>query len=309
MRIYLAATQDLYSKRTTCEVEHLLLSYGGSNVTSTRNLLGDGWQAAGAPTDWCVDSGAHFFISAYFKKAKLPPVEEAEAHMMRFIGYLRGLKTKPAFAVELDLQDLYGTAVVNRWRERYWKPFEAETGVRVCYVWHACDAASSWEALLADPDVRQLGIGGLNLLPKGAGAGLVVSAYKAGKPVHGFACVRRRVLLSTPFYTVDSTSWGAASMFGVVGKFNANRGTISAQHVGRSDFLSNKRRAAGDLLRITKGRVRVQDMQQSKGAGLARMYQDAVTAHDEMQRYYTAYWRAKGVDWERRLADSGNALG
>jgi len=302
MKVYLAATEDLYRARVAVQVQRLLISYMGAEPR-----LEAGLKAASVPlppTDWCIDSGAHFFLSALYKHGRKPPVKEAEEHLLKYLTYLEAHTANghPRFAVELDLQDLYGTEQIQKWREDYFFPFQARTGITVAFCWHAVDGLKVWDAMLADPRVRYVGFSALYKMPLEHGAQFALQAYKAGKPIHGFACVRERFLKVVPFYSVDSTSWGAGSLFGTVHKFDPMRGTIVGKDAGRSAMRKNQAKAVGNLL-TSKGRVHLRDlMGRDAGGDLSRMYQEAARVHEQFEQWYTAYWRAKGINWEKRLA-------
>jgi len=301
MKVYLAATEDLYRDRVKVNVQRLLISYMG-----TEPRLDVGLKAAGSPWDWCIDSGAHFFLSALFKHGKKPPIAEAEEHLASYLAYLEALPVKPRFAVELDLQDLYGCDQIDKWREDWLFPFQERTGITFAFCWHAIDGLKRWkETFMDDPRVRYVGFSALYNMPLEKGAQFALQSYEAGKPIHGFACVRERFLKVVPFYSVDSTSWGAGSLFGTVHGFDAMRGTIIGKDAGRGALRKNQNRAIGNLM-ISGGRVHLRDLMGVKAGGsLSRMYQEAADVHVKFEQWYTAYWRARGIDWEKQLVLKG----
>lgn len=274
----------------------------------TEPRLEAGWKAAGCPEDWCIDSGAHFFLSAKFKHNRTPPVAEAEAHLKKYLAYLEALPTRPAFAVELDLQDLYGIDQVDRWREDLLFPFQARTGIRFAFCWHAVDGLKRWRTnFLDDKRVQYVGFSGLYNMSLENGAQFALQAYEAKKPIHGFACVRERFLKVVPFYSVDSTSWGAGSLFGTVHGFDPMRGTILGKDAGRGALRKNQSKAIGNLL-VAGGRIHLRDLMGVKAGGsLSRMYQEAANVHRQFEKWYTAYWRARGIDWEKQLGQGSAA--
>jgi len=302
MRVYLAATEDIYRERAQVKIHRLLLSYYGTEARLHAAL------ALTKPDDWCVDSGAHFFLADYFKHGKRTTPGECEQHLGAFLDFLEGLEAKPSFAVELDLQELYGTDVVDDWRTRLLKPFEKQSGIPILYVWHTNDGAAGWHALLDDPDIHWLGLSNLRTVePKTLGR-MVMMAYEAGKPVHGFAAVRGRVLKQVPFYSVDSTSWGSVSLFGIVRDFNESNGTMRTGWAGRGVFKRDRKAAAAALLRVSRGgQVRLTDTLGVKAGGsLTRVYQYQADAYVQFEEWYGAYWRSRGIDWDKRLAAGSN---
>lgn len=291
MRIYLVSTEDLYRGRAQVHVRRLLISYWGKEDRFDVAL-----RCADSPEDWCVDSGAHFYISAFFKHGRKLPVSVVEEHVDRMLRWLRRLERKPRWVVEMDLQDIYGVEQIMRWREDVWKPFERETGIRVCYNQHIQDPLELWPQLVADPDVRYLALSvpkNKDLVPY---ARMVYLAYEAGVPVHGFAQVKEHRLRAIPFASVDSTSWGSGSLFGSVHSFE--KGKNKTRGAGRSVWRDDPNKALAALT-MTGGRVRMRDVLGVKAGGsLSRVYQNAADAFDKMESWYTAYWRVKGVDWE-----------
>ena len=300
MRIYLSATQDVYGGLVHLNVPRLLVSFK-SNADKFPAAL----RAAGNPADWCVDSGAHFFLSAYYKKNIKLPIAVVEAHMRKFVAAVEAFNPKPAFVVELDLQDLYGSDQVEQWREDVWWPLEQRTGIKVVYVWHHTDSPGTWERMVADPDMHFLGTPFAAALPLEVRLRMVLQAYEAGKPVHGFACVRPAYIKHVPYYSVDSTSWGAAAMFGLSSRFNMQKGGVTNASCGISAFKHDKRAAIGNALTKSSGVMHVSDLLDHKdGAAVSRQYQDAVQAYGEMETFYTAYWRNRGIDWNKRLNET-----
>jgi hypothetical protein len=308
MRVYLAATQDIYSGSADVEVHRLLTSYLGKADDKIPNALAHAGFYSGkpdAPTDWCVDSGAHHWISKFFKTGTRDPVEKIEAHMENLCNYIRNLdaELQPTWTVEMDLQDIYGIDLINEWREKYWYPLEVETGVRVCYVMHGSDSDDTWQEMLAHPSMNLLGMSIVSGQPLGRWIKRGFEAYEACKPVHGFACVKAKRMAVIPFWSVDSTSWGAGSMFGTVSSFNARIGKVQEGHAGRRTYRKDPKEAIGKLLK-TRGRVQVRDvLGTSAGGSLSRLYQNAANEYAKMERYYNSYWKAKGIDWQKQLKE------
>ena len=293
MRIYLSASNDLYASKVQCVIRRLLVSFHAG----TRKTVFNGWINSGRPHDWCVDSGAHHYLNAWFKKRTLPPIAEVEKHIQDLVAFIRSAPVRPAFVVEEDLQDLYGRDVVEAWRRDIWKPLERETGTAVCYVWHVKDGEKGWGELLDDPDMRLLGFGGGASLAELLGPKLVMQAHRVGKPVHGFAQVRKRVMQVVPFYSVDSTSWTAASLYGLLASFDLQRGTVSNSAAGkRARRTMGAKHALGTMASISRGSVQSTDMTAKAGCA-ASTYQLAADAYAKAEDFYTAYWRARGIEW------------
>jgi hypothetical protein len=299
MKIYLAATNDQYTNRASCRVRRLLVSYH----KGTRNTLMDGWKNSGSPKDWCVDSGAHLYIRRFWDEKICPPLREAEEHVASLAELAR--KVRPTFLVEADLQDLYGDDVIRAWRRDIWKPLEQSTGVKICYVWHAHDNLDGWRRMLDDPDMGFLGIAAGAAVVQRIAPEMVSSAYKVKKPVHGFAQVRRMSLQKVPFYSVDSTSWSASSLYGLIPSLNIKSGgSFSNKHAGKGEMKRGRGKAAlGVMAARTKGRVGAADML-GKGGCSDSTYQWAADVYMSAERFFDAYWEARGFNWGEQLSES-----
>lgn len=153
-----------------------------------------------------IDSGAHTFmgdIDEYKKK----PMSFWEDYIAK---YLEWAKRNAAFIfaiAELDLDVIVGTKVVNEWRLKYFQPFEAETGIPVCYIWRSntytfkdwiymCKTFNycGFSGMNDDADVAQM-------------KKLLATAKKYGTVCHGMAMTKPSILPQLPFFSVDSISW------------------------------------------------------------------------------------------------------
>jgi hypothetical protein len=247
------------------------------------------------------------WLSDFFKGKELPPKARAEETIRAFVSSVKALQHKPTFVVELDLQKLYGHDTVDAWRQDIWVPFESETGIRVCYVWHPVDGQERWKALLDSPDHCFLGMAGLRSLSHEARVGNALQAYVAGKPTHGFAAVDVRWLKSTPFFSVDSTSWAvSAQAFGNAVRFDATTGGFKRYKIGNAQVRKDARVAELGILEtgihasdvIDRGRER-------NKKEYARYYTQSAKPYAELEEWHTARWRLKGIDWDKRLSESG----
>ncbi len=306
MRIFLAATEDLYrvrpERRVSLNIRNLLLSFNGSP-----NRLVRAHAAAGPPRAYCVDSGAHFAISDWYKRGVKATRAETDAFLQRLLAELHTLPTPPLFVVELDLQDLYGVAAVETWRQ-LWRAAEATLHAPVCYVWHPSDGVEAWDALLADPAVRWLGVGGRIAFGTGKGSiqadmlrRMVFAAYRAGKPVHGFAQVKDRVMKYIPFASVDATSWGSGVLYGVHTSFDPATGRLVNTGVGRVAQGKSMSRVQGELAIRTRGRLGVGHYSGTGKATsvetISAVYQETANAYEAYEGWITAWWKSQGVDW------------
>lgn len=308
MRVYLAAVTHLYgppgaSYGIELKAKRMLISPQNPNwpVTKFENAL-----RRTNPEDFCVDSGAHIWLSSFFKTNERVPIEKVETALRSFMASVEALSAKPHFAVELDLQRIYGGDTVAAWRRDLWAPFERRTGIRVCYVWHPGD---DWSSYLNDPDMHYLGMGGANSdFDMPTRAAMVHQAYKAGKPVHGFASVNSKWIRQVPFYSVDSTSWASSAFFGGLPKFDGVTGRMQQVKVGKAAFTQDSKKAVGRIAHHGKGKVKIDVLTAGKEQRYARLhdyFQHAADEYDRLERWYTAYWRARGIDWDAAVRGAG----
>lgn len=315
MKIYLAATGEFYRgfpppgkpdtpfSQIRVKATRILLSYNGKE--NFGSALAANVIQRTSPAEVCMDSGAHIWLSQYHKTGVRPPVDAVEKWLYAFSGMVE--KFKPPcpldFIVELDLQRIYGADVVGAWRRDVWQPLEKRTGTRVCYVWHTPDEAKGWNAMLDNPSMSFLGMpvrGETDYARRGE---MVYRAYQAGKPVHGFAAVQARWMRTVPFYSVDSTSWASSAYFGTVPTFDATRGTMRPVPTGRSALQANKTNTIARLLATTAGRISVQNAAgKHEDRDYSKLHQSAADAYLQAEQWLTTYWRARGIDWEARLA-------
>jgi len=316
MRIYLAAVSQLYSNggknwpmaEGPAHLHRVLLSYhpGFKNNEKLQIAL----QRADEPIDYCVDSGAHIWLASYFKHNKKAPIAEVEATLARFIASIRAMPRKPSFVVELDLQRIYGMDVVDAWRRDLWQPFERETGIPVCYVWHRVDGTPKWRSMLEDSGINYLGLSGDRSIGTEIRAALVLEAYKAGKPVHGFASVDTSWMKKVPFYSVDSTSWAVgAQVFGLAPTFDPVAGKIRQVHVGNREFKHAPRKAAANLMKARN--FYASDILEKKDGkkNYPRFFGAAGDVFRKLEEWHTAWWVSKGLDWEAQLRRHNNVIG
>lgn len=309
MRVYLAAPGQMYvlKNRTripvSLPVPHLLLSYVQQMQPAKLRM---GFERGHRPADYCTDSGAHGWLSDYFRSGKKAPMAAVEKHIKDFLAAVLSMPAKPVFVVELDLQYIYGREVVEGWRRDIWKPFAREHGITVCYVWHPVDGREAWSEMIADPEMLYLGFSGNQSFPLDQRATMVFEAYRAAKRVHGFASVRAEWIKKVPYFSVDSTSWAAGAFFGNAPCFDATTGSMRQHAIGYGAMKKNPKQTIVNAMRAG-GKVSIKDLvaQDGSSQNLGPLYLSAVDEYKKFERWFTAYWRARGVDWEQRLADAG----
>lgn len=278
------------------------------------------------PRSLFVDSGAFILRSAFYKHGKLPSVAEAEELIRNHLGACVWLVENgyPLAAVaELDLPDIYGDEVNDRWREKYFFPFQDQTDVPVVLAVHG---ATNWEEFINDDRLRYLGMSAA--MNKKAIAGVYGSydkyvhfmrntaeiCYLAGVKFHGYAVTRSSLLRKVPYYSCDSVTWQQALHFGGAMAFDESSGNLVRVDAGKS-LVKNKgaKKLAMNIIKIQShgSRLRPLDVigrETVKGRPRAdhrAIFHDQARVFAQMESYFTKYWKLKGFDWEKQLEEHG----
>lgn len=165
-----------------------------------------------------VDSGVHTFLKKedeYRKK----PIEYWEKYLEEYTAYARSNRDFVFAIIELDLVDFVGTAKIEEWREKYFKPLEEE-GIQVIYVWHETEGQARWEEMCKKYNYISFSLQGDRAPDMGTCIKMVNTAKRYGTRVHGLAATGMDSMQKIPFYTVDSTTWLVGTQFGEVNYFD-----------------------------------------------------------------------------------------
>jgi hypothetical protein len=286
-----------------------------ARAKARRNIITKAVGAVGA-SDVVVDSGAFALRGLNWKKGQKFSPEQAESICQYHFDSCRMLHAEgvPLSAVaELDLPHLFGSYHVERWRELYAFPFQDDTGIPVIFGWHQ---DTPYEYLLEDSRVSYVGFGVLRSKDaQGDGylsylKGLILQGYKARKRVHGFALTQTKFLKHLPFYSIDSVTWQVAYAFGDAVVFNTRTGDLERRGLGSYVLKeSNARKLAKNAIQLRKrgstlrpldviGRTKVKGKYRPDPSDL---FHDQALAFHKMEKWYTRYWKLKGVDWETQL--------
>lgn len=167
-----------------------------------------------------VDSGAHTFLSRP-DEYRDKDLAYWEKYLEGYLQFARDNKDHIFAIVELDIDDLVGTAQVNEWREKYFEPLEKE-GIQVCYVWHVIKGIEEWDRMC-----QKYSYIGFSYQEKSFSEQEVnrffSSARKYGTRIHGFACSGSDALLKFPFYTSDSSTWLIGTQYGEINYFDGRK--------------------------------------------------------------------------------------
>jgi hypothetical protein len=110
--------------------------------------------------------------------------------------------------------------------------------------------------------------------------------------VHGFALVKEDICRNYPFYSVDSNSWKAGARFGMMMVWQKDK-MCSVSVVKDEGNLYNQIGRIKNIPEIHN--------QQVKQKNRDKRYEISIMSYREMEKYFTEYWRVRGVDWDKQL--------
>jgi len=238
-----------------------------------------------------IDSGAHSFFSeqegAYLSlsekkksKTKLPPKE----YFNQYREWLRKHWELFDYFVELDIGEIVGQGQVEAWRKELKKEGLIEKCITVChpkiinwqeYLSMLDNSVSRYVAIEGDRQRRKR-------LPYNK---FLKPAYKKGVRVHGFALIKKQLIESCPFYSVDSTNWRAGNMYG--------RGMVSTNQGIRYVDMSLRRRST-DIFGLV-GTGAIEGLLAKKKAYL--IDRAAIMALNEYEDIINELWKRRGIEW------------
>jgi hypothetical protein len=186
---------------------------------------------------WFLDSGAFTYAEKWeTDQARLPPQEE---YLRRYFEYIDEYGHNYCRITEPDF-DLAGSLDVEQVDEvREWM-LDRWPHLNVMPVWHPGRGPEAWTRYCRDPRIKVMAIGGggtvrarsramttgsataREILSFGQMRRMVMEAAHMGKPVHGFAMTKLRLLKVVPFASVDSTSWVMGQKYGTLYVFKNN---------------------------------------------------------------------------------------
>lgn len=254
-----------------------------------------------------VDSGAHSFFSQHIPKSsagghtaqKDKRTEDPDRYVKQYIDWVVQNYDKFDFFVELDIQEIVGIAKVNEWRQAY-----RDAGIidKIIPVWHYLpNNWKDWEEWCDEWESRYIGIegprGDRGILPYNR---FLKHAYDRQCKVHGFGLVQQEILWKCPFYSVDSTLWKMAVMYGSVLKYDElNHKLIYIQHPKK--LMQSKGYTLQDVKTFYKQHHEnlfyATQTDEAKARGLLTSGQAIQT----MAEHYTKIWGGRGISWEEPM--------
>lgn len=181
-----------------------------------------------------IDSGAYTYMAnpEYHDYT----VEQWEQHIQSYLNWARKHKDSIFGMAELDLQNLVGLDVVNRWRREYFEPFMLETGIPVCFVYHD-DGLDVWDFMCKRyPYVGFSSVSDDKVMDLSQFKEMLKYTEKYNSLAHGFGMTKTALLPELPFYTVDSTTWLVGLQYGEMNFWTGNKMT----RLKKDKWQSNK---------------------------------------------------------------------
>lgn len=164
-----------------------------------------------------VDSGAYTFkmtVGASQQK----PESYWTTYIEKYLEWAKANKDYIFAIANLDIELVVGADKVMEWNAKYFEPFERETGILVCYIWHE-DSGASWEQYCKE--YTYVGFSSIdgNQTVQGR-MKLINVAKRYGTIVHGMALTETDLLVRIPMFSADSTTWLVGQKFGELNWFD-----------------------------------------------------------------------------------------
>jgi hypothetical protein len=106
------------------------------------------------------------------------------------------------------------------------------------------------------------------------------------------------LLKETPAYSADSLSWATLSMFGRVPRYNPLTGKMESCDIRKTKVQLRqaiekvlRKKVPREVLRFVLGGRSTRSID-------CKTMKALIGEYGMMERWYTAYWREKGIDWD-----------
>jgi hypothetical protein len=260
--------------------------------------------------DWFLDSGAFSFQMLYARKQVLYSVSVYERYLVSYLEWISDLpeRLRPSVVVELDLQNLLPYREIERWRLHYFLPFQKETGIPVIFAIRPQTYEADVEFVFGNSAVRYFATSALTAALNTENAidttvSLTYRGYAEGKRMHGFASIKPSLLLRIPYYSVDSISWAMPLFYGKVLKWDNQSGRFKSARVGtRGKSKPHDGNVLLEALKLNDDIIVRTILTKKRRSGVdawVRPLRKSIMAYKELEQWYTAYWKKKGIDWDR----------
>lgn len=258
MKLFFAGTESktYINKVKENGVQRILQSAFYLNYKHQPNVI--------AAPDYLLDSGGFTAI----KKGTPIPVD-------KFAEYINKFEVKVAF--NMDVRDTAETLQNQKYLEKHTKAYI----IPVYHHHEFCDP--KWKDLIVQfaKEYPFISLGGnptgIDLDEKMRYMDFVYSKVGLKSKVHGLGVTRYELLTRYPWFSVDSTTWLAASQFGTFIEFKEGRMSKTAG-IGARKKLSDPKQLTG----------------------MDHKLNEAIKSFLKMETYITQYWAQRGVIWDEK---------
>ena len=226
--MYLAGVEQRTEQFKEAQPPYILFSFascqgGGKKKEKIMDCVRSPWCK-----DFLCDSGAF----TYRQKNKALSLEMFDAYVDSYIEFINEYDIQHFF--EMDIDNIVGLEKVEEYRRR----IEKRTGKQSIPVWHSNRGWKYFERMC--DEYNYVSIGGIAKNPNGKALEKVFPwfieyAHKTGTQIHGLGYTDTKKLKQYPFDSVDSTSWGSGSRYGVSFEYRAEG------MVGKKNIYKDKR--------------------------------------------------------------------
>jgi hypothetical protein len=303
VKIYLSAIETSFDHAlavTRVKAPHLLTSFYYCEWKTGLGQRRPMWERALRQAKLrLADSGAHTFRTAGYGITSGPGAGAALAtdldeFLAAYINWVKRTKHRGLidYWVELDVGIITGDQWLTKHRQKF---LGAGLGAGLLQVWHSEENDwNGWIELLRESCMpgrsRYVAIEGHNNQARAPHdyTRFLRAAYERGVRVHTFKITGHEDLKRWPFYSVDSTSWIAPTMYGCDVQVVRTGGVT---HSRAKSQMPGQRKA---YLASTSG---VTSTMRSRVDVLVR----SAEAWVESERHLTEIWSTRGVDWDRAI--------
>ncbi len=286
MKIYLAGSESSFGQMFGNKIENAFYSYYYLRQTK-KNL-----PKVKLHQLLFVDSGAHTFFSenenvesASSRTKKSKTKETPDQYFLNYVKWLKVNYDRLDYYAELDIGEIIGQNKVRKWREI----LKAEGLYKKCVpVYHP--SLMSWKDYLNLLDTLESGYIAIEGDRKSRGRlnynKIIKPAYERKIKVHGFAMTKTTVLNTYPFYSVDSTTWLQAVMFGTI-PFHQNGKLLRIRYRDKNDFIKRIKNLNTDIL-----------FSDNKKEIRKYVLEFGINAYKQYEQYYTKLWKKRNINWD-----------
>lgn len=186
------------------------------NVIKRRKL-------ANPEVNFMVDSGAHTLITSW-DKFKHWTRKMFDDYVEEYARWLHDNRQYLSCAVEVDIDftlnmilagnenSMLGPKIVEGWQKAHFEPLQKK-GLDIVYCWHTQRKMEGWEEMCSKFDYVGLP-GFLSSEPDFNKYMAIAKRYTTR--IHGFAATKQIDFRDAPWYSIDSITWKAPEMWGVM---------------------------------------------------------------------------------------------